>query len=47
MRIASRGIESAARESKAIVSAVNIHHGEVTNQAVADCFGLPYRRWPA
>jgi alanine dehydrogenase len=41
MRIASRGIEFAAKESQPIASAVNIHQGKVTNAAVADCFGLP------
>lgn len=41
MRIADRGIESAANELTPIASAVNIHRGHVTNAAVADCFGLP------
>jgi alanine dehydrogenase len=45
LRIAARGIEAAVRESTPIASAVNIHRGEVTNQAVADCFGLPFRSW--
>lgn len=41
MRIAARGIEKAAQDSASIASAVNIHRGQVTNAAVADCFGLP------
>jgi alanine dehydrogenase len=43
MRIAARGIEAAIKESASIASAVNIHRGEVTNRAVAECFGLSYR----
>jgi alanine dehydrogenase len=43
MRIAEGGIEAAARQSASVASAVNIHRGNVTNHAVADCFGLPFR----
>ena len=42
LNIASQGIESAAKSSAAVASAVNIHGGRVTNQAVADTFGLAY-----
>jgi alanine dehydrogenase len=45
MRIAAQGIEAAIKTSASIASAVNIHRGEVTNLAVADCFGLPCRPW--
>jgi alanine dehydrogenase len=43
MEIARRGIEQAARNLPAIASAVNIHRGDVTNQAVADTFGMPFK----
>jgi len=43
IQIASRGIVAAARESASLASAINIHAGDVTNQAVAECFGLPLR----
>jgi alanine dehydrogenase len=36
-------IEAAARNSAPIASAVNTHRGEVTNQAVAETFGLDCR----
>jgi alanine dehydrogenase len=42
MRIAARGIEAAIEESASLTSAVNIHRGKVTNQAVAECFALEY-----
>jgi alanine dehydrogenase len=42
MRIAADGMGPAARNSAAIASAVNIHAGEVTNQAVAKTFGMPH-----
>jgi alanine dehydrogenase len=45
MRIAAQGTEAAIKTSAPIASAVNIHRGEVTNRAVADCFGLPCRPW--
>lgn len=43
LKIAALGIERAAQESRAIASAVNMMSGEVTNRAVADTFGLPYK----
>lgn len=42
MRIAQHGLETAARASRPLARAVNIIAGEVTNQAVADTFGLPF-----
>jgi alanine dehydrogenase len=44
MRIAEHGIAAAARESAPVLSAVNIHQGRITNQAVADSFGLKYEQ---
>ncbi len=43
MQIAKHGIQAAARESPPIASAVNIHDGQVTNRAVAETFGMPYK----
>jgi alanine dehydrogenase len=46
LQIAAAGIDQAARISSPIAQAVNIYEGEVTNQAVADTFAMPYRgRW--
>ncbi len=42
LEIADRGVEAAARDLPAVARAINLHAGEVTNQAVADTFGLPY-----
>ncbi len=44
LQIANRGLERAAEQLPPIARAVNIMQGEVTNQAVADTFGLPYSR---
>jgi alanine dehydrogenase len=41
LRIAATGIEAAARQSRPIAAAVNVHQGQVTNQAVAETFGMP------
>ena len=41
-RIASQGLLAAASSSRPISAAVNIHDGEITNQAVAETFGLAY-----
>lgn len=43
LQIASRGVEAAARELPPITSAINIHEGDITNQAVAETFGMPYK----
>ena len=42
--IANRGIEQAALTSKPVARSINIMAGEVTNQAVALTFGLPYNK---
>ncbi len=42
LQLANHGIERAARESSEIASAINIHEGEITNQAVGDTFNLGY-----
>jgi alanine dehydrogenase len=47
MRIAEDGIEAASRKSLPIASAVNIHRGQVTNQAVAETFGWKWKRLEA
>jgi alanine dehydrogenase len=40
--IAENGIVRAAKKYPPIASAVNVHRGQVNNQAVAETFGLPY-----
>jgi alanine dehydrogenase len=42
LAIANRGIEQAAKELRPVAHAVNVIGGEVTNQAVARTFGLPF-----
>ncbi|MEZ6112449.1 MAG: alanine dehydrogenase [Pirellulaceae bacterium] len=42
-RLAQHGVLAAAKSSPAIRAAVNIHAGEVTNQAVAETFQMPYK----
>jgi alanine dehydrogenase len=41
-QLAKLGIEPAIRQSAPLLSAANIHRGRVTNQAVAETFGLAY-----
>lgn len=41
LQIANRGIQAASAASPEIASAVNVSCGSVTNQAVAETFGLP------
>lgn len=43
MEIAQQGIESAAHQLPPIASAVNIFGGDITNWAVAETFGMPYK----
>ena len=43
IQLASRGIEVACKNSPPLASAVNIHRGQVTNQAVAETFGFVHR----
>jgi len=40
--IARKGLDKAVRESPALAQGVNIRDGKVTNQAVAETFGLEY-----
>jgi alanine dehydrogenase len=42
MQLARQGIEPAIRQSPPLASAANIHRGRVTNEAVAETFGLKY-----
>jgi len=42
LRIARLGVEAAARQFRPIASAVNVHGGRVTNEAVAKTFGYDY-----
>jgi alanine dehydrogenase len=44
LAIANRGIERAAKEMPAVARSINIMAGEVTNEAVASTFALPYSR---
>ncbi|MEZ6055637.1 MAG: alanine dehydrogenase [Planctomycetaceae bacterium] len=41
-RLANLGLEAACIADAGLKEAVNMHHGQVTNKAVADTFGLPY-----
>jgi alanine dehydrogenase len=43
LQIANRGVENAARELEPIATAINIHDGDITNQAVAETFAMPYK----
>jgi alanine dehydrogenase len=43
LEIAQRGIDAAARDLKPVARAINTYAGEVTNQAVAETFGLPFK----
>jgi alanine dehydrogenase len=40
--MANQGVESAARASRPVATAINIHRGAITNRAVAETFGLPF-----
>jgi alanine dehydrogenase len=42
LHIAKQGLSQAARQNPDIVSAVNVHRGQITHPAVAETFGLPY-----
>lgn len=42
LQLAKRGILAAARTLPPLASAVNVHAGKVTNQAVAETFGMEY-----
>ena len=42
LRIANDGIETAAAKDPGLTAAVNIHDGKMTNEAVANTFGMTY-----
>ena len=42
LQIANLGIETATRQFAPIAAAINIHNGQITNQAVSETFDLPY-----
>jgi alanine dehydrogenase len=42
IKLANQGVEVCAKQDLALASAVNIYAGQVTNQAVANTFALPY-----
>jgi alanine dehydrogenase len=41
LQLANRGLAQATKQNPDLVSAINIHRGQVANLAVADTFGLP------
>lgn len=43
MRLAEQGVRHAASADAGLSAAVNMCDGQITNRAVADTFGLPYR----
>lgn len=42
LKLANKGFEKAIREDKALAQGVNIYQNQITYQAVADAFELPY-----
>jgi alanine dehydrogenase len=42
LQIAKKGLDRAVRENAALAQGVNVRDGRVTNQAVAETFGLEY-----
>jgi alanine dehydrogenase len=42
VKIADEGVESAVHKYSSLADAANIFNTKVTNEAVADCFGLPF-----
>ncbi len=42
VQLAQQGIEPAIAASKPLRESLNVHHGKVTNEAVAKTFGYPY-----
>jgi alanine dehydrogenase len=42
MQIATRGLKGACLRDRGLVNAVNMCDGKLTNQAVADTFGIPF-----
>ena len=43
LEIANQGVLPSARQLKPILSAINVHDGRITNQAVADSFEMSYK----
>ena len=43
LQIAGRGILPAAKALPPVARAINVYEGEITNRAVAETFGLPYK----
>ncbi|MGD0838538.1 MAG: hypothetical protein ABSB49_18020 [Polyangia bacterium] len=43
LQLANHGLGEAPEHNPELLSAINIHRGEVTNLAVADTFGLPHQ----
>jgi alanine dehydrogenase len=41
LQLANKGMPRAVRENPALLHGVNIHQGRITNQPVAETFGLP------
>jgi len=42
LQLATQGVEAAAADSPAMLSAVNVYRGTLVHRAVAEAFGLPY-----
>jgi alanine dehydrogenase len=42
LQLAKKGLDRAAREAPALAAGVNVREGKVTNEAVAETFGLEY-----
>ena len=45
IRLASSGVEGAIEKSQPLRESLNVHHGKITNEAVAETFDLPYEPW--
>ncbi|MFM8175507.1 MAG: alanine dehydrogenase [Pirellulaceae bacterium] len=45
IRLAGSGVEGAIEKSQPLREALNVHHGKITNEAVAETFGLPSEPW--
>lgn len=45
IRLAGSGVEGAIEKSQPLRESLNVHHGKITNEAVAETFGLPYAPW--
>ncbi|QGQ23171.1 alanine dehydrogenase [Gimesia benthica] len=45
LRLANQGLEAACGQDRGLLSAVNVHNGQVTNRAVAATFGLEYHEF--